>query len=425
MRVIVIGAGIVGMSTAYWLNRHGIRVTVIEQRSGPAQEASFGTAGLVTPPFNWPTTTGRNLLRHWFNGSFSQDATVRIRPGFDAQQWRWLREWRKQSRSPTAQANRTASQVLSQYSAELLQQQIQKHELDIEWRQGVLELVDTRIAPELIEQKRQHLEALGLSHQWLDAQAATRHDPALQWAVEREAPLAGAFYYPKAGSGNCPLHARLLASHLEAAGVEFVYGRQAEPITSGTPHITGVVLEDGSLMSAEAVVVATATLSDAVLKLSQHTVPILEINGYAANVPLHLEGASPQQAWSLFEQPLSMTPFGNRVRIAGTLGIHAPNKNLNQHALRLLSEFAMTWLPGQFQASQFQWWKGIYPMSPDGLPLIGTVGPRGLFLNVGHGQYGWTQSAGSGKILADLIVGKTAEINLDPYQPDRLHASPS
>lgn len=421
MRVIVIGAGIVGMSTAYWLNRHGLRVTVIEQRSGPAQEASFGTAGLVAPPFNWPTTTARNLLRHWFKDSFKQDGPVRIRPGFDAQQWRWLREWRKQSLSSQAQANRLASRSLSRYSASLLQQQLDDHAFDIEWRQGVLELVDASIPQALLEHKRDLLDKLGLPHQWLNTEAAIHHDPALHWAVEREAPLAGALYYPQAGSGNCPLHARLLASHLEARGVEFVYGRQAEPITSGTQHITGVVLEDGSLMSAEAVVMATASLSETVLKLSGNSVPILEINGYAANVPLHVEGASPQQAWALFEQPISMTPFGNRVRIAGTLGIHTPDKNMSQPALRLLSEFAMRWLPGQFQASQFHWWKGVYPMSPDGLPLLGALGPRGLYLNVGHGQYGWTQSTGSGKIVADLIAGQETDIDPSPYQPERPH----
>ena len=411
MHVIVVGAGIVGVCTAYSLNQQGMRVTVVDRRSGVAQEASFGNAGMVAPayaaPWASPGMVGRVL-----SGLFKPEAAIMLRPSLDPALWRWVVQWIGQCRAERYMANKQVMQRIALYSRDVLRGLREEHGFEYEQRSGYLQLLRTEHDMAGTLHARRVMEATGMPHTVLSPEETLTFERSLSGALETGTPLAGAIHFPQDESGNCPLFARQIGSLGERNGVNFVFNATVTHLQLSAGVVNGVKLADGRILSADAVVMAGGAESASLLKPLGIKIPIQGIQGYSANVALRPDTIGPRQAFVDEAYKTTVTPFGQRLRIAGTAELGATPGVLRNKALRTLSKVGLDWLPGMLDMSRTTWWSGMRPLTPDGAPILGASPIPRLFLNTGHGSHGWTMAPGSGRVVADIVAGKTPEIDM-------------
>jgi len=412
MRVIVIGAGIVGVCTAYWLNRHGMQVTVVDRRSGIAQESSYGSAGILAADYASPWAAP-GMPGHFFSHLFKAEAPVALRTSLDPALWKWLVKWLGQCRAERYAANKRTMQRVARYSRAQLADLREEHGFEYERRSGYLQLLRTQRDLERTEPARRVMQDSGIAHRLLSPDEALAMDVHLQDAVHVGTPLAGAIHYPDDESGNCPLFARLLAAECERSGVEFKFNAVAHPMQNASGAVTGVRLQDGAMLPAQAVVMAGGSDAAGWLGRLGIAVPMYPVKGYAANLPLRGDAIGPRRAFVDEAYRVTVTPLGQRLRIAGTAELGGRGPGMHGKALRTLVRVAQDWLPGMLDLSRATWWSGTRPMTPDGPPILGATRLPGLYVNTGHGSHGWSMAVGTGRILADLVAGKTPDIDLD------------
>jgi D-amino-acid dehydrogenase len=241
---------------------------------------------------------------------------------------------------------------------------------------------------------------------------------ALEPTLAAATPLAGGLYLPDDEAGNCPLFTRKLRQAAENAGVRFRFGTAVRAIVTESGRARGVALDEGVEL-ADAIVMAAACDSVPLLRAVGIDVPIWPVKGYSATVTLEAEAAGPAQALMDEAYKTAITPFGRRLRIAGTAEIGNATLSLRQRALRTLIKVASDWYPGAARYSEAQFWVGARPMVPDGAPLLGATRVAGLYLNVGHGSTGWAMACGAGRVVADVVAGREPEISLEGLTLER------
>ncbi|HET7772722.1 MAG TPA: D-amino acid dehydrogenase [Burkholderiaceae bacterium] len=411
-RVVVIGGGIVGVTTAFFLQRAGCQVTLIERRSGVAQECSFGNAGVVAPgyvgPWAAPGMPGKVL-----GMAFQPHRPVRWHLRASAEHWSWLRAWWRACSAERYSVNRARMQRLALYSRDLLLQTGKALELDYELRTGYLQLLRT---PKAFAQAQAHtaqLAELGIRHRLMDAEQVREHEPSLN----PDTPLAGALHLPDDFTGNCALFARLMRSHAQSLGCELRFGEAVEAIETSDSGVSGLRLRDvlGQVkrLDCEHVVVAGGLGSTALLRPLGLRVPLLGVRGYSATLLIHAPEHAPRESVMDEHFKVAITRMGNRLRVAGTAEIGARGERHNRAALDTLHQVLKDWFPAAARSSTATYWHGDRPMLPDGAPLLGDTPVTGLWLNLGHGSSGWAMACGSAQITADLICGKSPAIDLD------------
>lgn len=413
MHVIIVGAGIVGVCCAWYLRREGFEVTVLERRSGVAQETSFANAGIVAPGYVTPWAAP-GMPRKVLSYLFAAEAPLRFTPTANPAQWRWLARWLGQCRLERYRTNRERMQRVAFYSR--LQLHALRDELDIDYEQaqGYLQLLRTERDIELTDPARAMLADVGVPFAMLEPAQVYELEPGLS----REAPLTAALHLPEDESGNCALFAHALRRHAEEAGVRFRFNQLVQRIVVDAGAVRGVVVARREL-AADAVVVAAANGSPELLGPCGVRIPMYPIKGYSATVALEPSAVGPRHALMDEAYKTAITPFGNRVRIAGTAEIGDTSLALHEPSLRTLLKVAKDWFPGAARYSKAQYWVGARPMLPDGAPLVGATPVRGLFLDLGHGSTGWAMACGSGRVVADIVAGRTPEISLDGLTLER------
>jgi len=405
MRVIVLGAGVIGVTTAYYLWRAGCDVTVLERCAGVAQETSYGNAGLIAPgyvtPWAAPGMPGKVL-----SYLFRPEAPVIFRPTLDPSLWRWLLRWLGECTLERYAVNKARMQRIALYSRDKLHELGAAHDLDYQRADGMLQLFRSKADRALAGPAIAVLAAAGVSHEVLDAQGARRREPALA-----DTAFEGGVYLSGAEVGNCPLFTRQVRDLTEANGVNFRFNERVLAISSDS---TGVRLKsEGTTHEADALVVCAGVDSAALMRPLGVRIPLFPVKGYSATVAIREPTYAPQSAVMDEAYKVAITRLGKRLRVAGTAEIGSHALSLRQAALRCLIKVARDWFPGAADYSQATYWVGARPMLPDGPPVLGASGVERVFLNVGHGSTGWTMACGCGQILADLVTQKTPEIDLD------------
>ena len=403
MKIAIVGAGIVGVTTAYELASDGHEVTVFEQRSAAAEEASFATAGLLTP----------HLLSPWAVPGFGHalrlmgpHATLRLSGGLSRANWAWLSRWRSATHASSAPA--AALERLAQYSQSRLQALAQRHELDFEASQGRLVLLRTEQERAQLQPALQVLRDSGVALREIDADVARQIEPGLS----PEAPLAGAIHLPDARAGNCRLFAQLLRQGTQGSGVHFAFNTRIDRI--GTTPVGVVVQGESDLRRFDAVVLCAGTASAALLPALGMRLPMAAVYGYSVSAPLRESTHAPQASVVDAAQQISITRLGQRVRIAGGAELAGADAEHHAATLQRLYRTLNDWFPGGAQLSSgVQVWRGARPLLPDGAPVVGASGVPGLWLNTGHGAGGWALACGSARALADLIAQREPEVPLD------------
>jgi D-amino-acid dehydrogenase len=405
MRVIVIGAGVIGVTTAYCLWRAGCDVTVLERNAGVAQEASYGNAGMIAPGYvtpwaapGMPTKVLSYLLK--------ADAPVIFRPTLDPALWRWLFSWLGECRLDRYIKNKGRMQRVALYSREKLHEFSAAHQLDYQRADGVLQLFRTAHDRALAAPALNILAASGVAHEVLDANGCRKREPGIS-----DMPFEGGLYLPGSEVGNCPLFTRQLRDVTESNGVKYRFNQRVLSISSKALGVE--VVTSTETQNADALVVCAGVESPALLRPIGIRVPLFPIKGYSATLPIREPTYAPQAALMDEAYKIAMCRLGKRVRIAGTAEIGSRTLVLRDAALRTLIKVARDWFPGAADYRAATYWVGARPMLPDGPPLLGESGISRIYLNVGHGSTGWTMACGTAQVVADIVTGRLPEIDLE------------
>ncbi|MDQ2928836.1 MAG: FAD-dependent oxidoreductase [Pseudomonadota bacterium] len=446
MRVAVIGAGVIGVTTAYELGADGHDVTVFERRGTVAAESSFANAGLVAPgyvaPWAAPGMPGK-VLAHLGRAH----APVRVGRHMNLSTVSWLWRWWRACRPAVYRANRARMHRLAHFSRERLHELTQRLHLDFERGQGFLVLLRSARDLATAEPGIRALTELGAAPQVLDAAGCRLIEPGLSL----DTPLHAGVYSKDDDVGNCREFTHLLRKEASRSGVRFRFHAQVERIVAGAnPRLVIVrtpvdprhqapfpsrlnasdwpITQPGNgeepELGYDAVVVCAALGSRELLRPLGLRLPLQPVFGYSVTAPLrhddqHLH-REPRAALMDERYKVAISRLGNRVRVAGCaeIGGHADHADAAAHAT--LDKVLDDWFPGVTRRSQAQRWKGSRPMLPDGPPVLGPSGVAGVWLNLGHGGSGWALACGSARLVADAVAGRANPIAIDGLGIERL-----
>ncbi|HCY62765.1 MAG TPA: amino acid dehydrogenase [Oxalobacteraceae bacterium] len=405
-QIAVIGGGVIGVCTAYFLAHAGHQVVVIERLSNVAEKASFGNAGVVAPGYVMPWATP-GMPKKILASLFRTDGPVLLKPTFDRAMWRWVRQWLAECELDRFRVNKERMQRVASYSRLVLQQLREHHRLDYEQSRGYLQLFRSEQDIALAQPALELLAEQGVAHRPVDAEQARAIEPALS----AHTPLAGGLYLPDDESGNCPLFTKQLKNLAQEMGVEFRFGSTVSAIETQGQRIGMRIGEQ--VFNVDAVVIAAGIDSARLLAPLGIRVPLYPIKGYSATATIRNFDEAPQAALMDESYKIAITRMGGRIRIAGMAELGSVSNDLHEAALRTLAKVGEDWFPDAANYSTASYWSGIRPMLPDGPPLLGATPIRNLYLNIGHGSTGWAMAAGCGLLLADIISGRKPDIDME------------
>jgi D-amino-acid dehydrogenase len=433
LRIVVIGAGIVGVTTAYELAADGHEVTVYERRAAVAAEASFANAGVVAPGYVTPWAAPGmpwKVMRH----CFSRHTPVRL--GWGALgQLPWLWSWWRACRPAVHVANRTAMQKLAHFSRERMQELTQTLQLGHEQAQGYVVLLRSARDLALAQRGLALLTELGVPHTLIDAAQCRQIEPGLN----PDAKLHAAIHLPQDGVGNCRQFAHLLMQQARRLGADFRFDMEVTRIVPGTaPRIdvrrsiglagAGTTGDAGDTVidapDCDAVVVCAGVQAKHLLGGIGLKLPLAPVHGYSITAPLrHVDGHAPLgPRGGLMDEryKVAISRLGQRVRVAGGAELGAAPGRMNPAALATLYRVLDDWFPGAAVQPKVQHWKGARPMLPDGPPVLGASGMPGVWLNLGHGSSGWALSCGSARVLAEAVAGRAPPVDVTRLGVERV-----
>jgi D-amino-acid dehydrogenase len=408
MRILVIGGGVVGVTSAYQLNRDGHEVVVIDRQPGPGLETSFANAGQVSwsyaSPWATPSVPG-NALK-WM---LQQHSPLVLRPKLDPAMWSWLLAMLGNCRASRYLANKERMLRLARYSYGRLQQV--RAETGIEYDQqsrGLLQLFREPRALDRAAAEMTALQRAGVRCTVLDRAGVLRVEPGL---LHASAPLAGGIHFPDDETGDAHKFTRELANLAEQRGVVFRYATTVQSIVAEAANVARVLTDRGEF-SADAYVLAAGSYSPLLLKPLGIRLPVFPVKGYSLTLEISDPASAPTSTLTDERYKVAVTRLGSRLRAAGIAEVTGYNLDLPVARLRALDFVVGDLFPRAADVSTAQYWAGLRPMTPDNLPVLGATPYRNLYLNTGHGTLGWTMSNGSARAIADLVSGRTPAVDL-------------
>lgn len=414
MKIAVIGAGIVGVCSAYELARQGHAVTVFERHGSVGEETSFANAGVVAPSYVTPWAAPGmpwKVLQHLLG----RHAPVRLGwpSGADL---RWMASWLKACRSANYMTNRERMQRLAFYSSEQLHNTVARERLEFDRSEGYMVLLRSAKDLDLAQKNLDFLRDAGVTHKLLDPQQALAIEPALN----PETPLHAAIHLPQDEVGNCRQFALLIKQQAEDMGVRFAFNTTLLPLSRHRP-LSLQVKGSRTELPFDAVVVSAGIASLPLVQPLGLHLPMIAVHGYSVTAAIRNHLDAPRSGLMDERYKVSISRLGQRIRVAGSAEIGGSTQRHHPGALRTLYKVLSDWFPGGAKISDsLQIWKGARPMMPDGPPILGASGIPGVWLNVGHGSSGWALANGSAKVLCDLISGRQPDIDISGLGIDRL-----
>lgn len=405
MQVAVIGGGVIGVSTAYFLAAAGHDVVVIERYSNVAQESSFGNGGLVAPGIIAPWAAP-GMPRKLLSFLFKSESPVLLKPTMDRELWHWIRQWLDECTAERYRTNRSRMQRLALYSLDIVQKLRDHYELDYEQTTGVLQLFREQRDVDAARPGLDLLAENALPHRMLEPEEARVIEPGLS----AHTPLAAALHLTQDESGNCPLFTRQLRHIAESIGVEFHFNSAVTTIASEGKRVSFRIGERD--FNADAVVIAAGFDSIRLLEPLGIRIPLYPVKGYSVTAFIKDFDHAPVSALVDHTYKVAIARMGSRVRISGVADLSSRGPDLRETALRTLVKVGDDWFPHAANYHNATYWSGLRPMLPDAVPLLGATGIPNVFINIGHGSTGWAMAAGSGKIVADIVSGHAPDIDM-------------
>ncbi len=401
MQILILGSGVVGTTSAYYLARAGHDVTVVDRQSGPGLETSFANAGQISPGYAAPWAAPGVPLKaiKWM---FEKHAPLAVRPDGTRFQLQWLWQMLSNCRADRYAVNKGRMVRLAEYSRDCLQALRADTGIEYEGRAGgTLQLFRTQAQLDGAAKDIAVLDDAGVPYELLMPDELGRAEPALANVQQK---LTGGLRLPNDETGDCQLFTNRLAAMATALGVKFRYGVSIDALEVAGGRIAGV--RSGSeTLRADAYVVALGSFSTALLdKIVK--IPVYPLKGYSITVPIVDATHAPVSTVLDETYKIAVTRFDDRIRVGGMAEVVGYNRDLKEARRATLEMVVNDLFPGAGDTAQASFWTGLRPMTPDGTPIVGKTNMPNLFLNTGHGTLGWTMSCGSGQLLADLMSGR-------------------
>jgi D-amino-acid dehydrogenase len=420
MRVIVLGAGIVGTASAWFLNKAGHEVTVIERQPGIALETSFanGCQISVSHAEPWANPSAPLQLLKWLG---REDAPLLYRFRADWLQWKWGMHFLRECLPARTAANMRHIYALADYSRRILQDVRAETGVDYDCStRGILHFYTSQQEFEHAAKAAQLMRDFGCPRSTVDADEVVRIEPSLAHMRDR---IAGGDYTPTDESGDVFKFTTGLGERAAQRGVMFRFNCTATRFTSGGSTIDGLEIIDAhgrhELLRADAFVVAAGSFTNALLDPLGIRLLVYPGKGYSATYTVTDPSVAPQVSLTDDGHKIVISRLGDRLRVAGTCEFNGYTRELNPVRCEMITRRTRELFPGACDYDRPQYWTGLRPLTPSNVPYVGRTRYSNLYLNTGHGTLGWTMGCGTGLALADIVSGRTPEVDF-PFTDERL-----
>ena len=415
MKVLILGSGVIGVTSAYYLARAGHEVTVVDRQPEPALETSFANAGEVSPGYSSPWA-GPGVPVKAIKWLLMKHGPLVVRPKVDPVMWVWLLKMLRNCTSERYAVNKSRMIPIAEYSRDCLR--ALRHDIGIQYderSQGTLQLFRYQAQLDGTGGDIAVLKQYGVPYEILDRAGCIAVEPALAAVKEK---FVGGMRLPQDETGDCHMFTQALAAEAERLGVRFMFNTDINGIVAEASRVTGVATGAGTLQ-ADAYVVALGSWSSRLLAPLGISLPVYPVKGYSITVPIKDATGAPESTVMDESYKVAITRLGDRIRVGGTAEISGYSDKLYAARRATLDHSLSDLFPRGGDLSKATFWSGLRPMTPDGPPVIGPTHYANLHLNTGHGTLGWTMSCGSGRVLADLLSGKKPEIDARELTIDR------
>ena len=418
MRVIVLGSGVVGVTTAYYLALAGHEVTVIDRQAGPALETSFANAGQISPGYASPWAAPGVPLKaaKWL---FQRHAPLAFKPDGSLFQLQWMWAMFRNCDADRYAVNKERMVRLAEYSRDCMRALRRETGIAYEGRQqGTLQVFRTQQQFDGAAKDIEVLRQAGVEYELLSGSQLASAEPALGTNTN----LVGGLRLPNDETGDCQLFTMRLTAMARELGVQFEFDTTIRYLKEAGSDIVGVVTDKGEF-SADKYVLALGSYSRQLLQ-RWFALPVYPLKGYSLTVPIQDAARAPVSTILDETYKIAVTRFDDRIRVGGMAEISGYNLKLNPRRRETLELVVNDLFPGAGDTRLASFWTGLRPMTPDSTPVVGATALRNLLLNTGHGTLGWTMAAGSASVIADLVSGKAPQIRADDLAVFRYAGTP-
>jgi D-amino-acid dehydrogenase len=415
MRIVVLGAGLIGVASAWFLAEDGHEVIVVERQPGAARETSFANGGQISTSHAepWANPAAPLKILKWLG---REDSPLLWRLRADPAQWVWGLRFLRECTTARTRINIRAILALALDSRTRLKDL--RPTLGLEYdalSRGILHFYTDAAEFEHAIPQAALMREFGCERVVMTAAECLAIEPALSGA---HPPIVGGTYTAGDESGDAHRFVEALADRLEARGVRFDYGKQVAGIEAAAGRVSAVRLENGELLAADAVVVALGSYSPLLLRPLGIAIPVYPAKGYSITIPLLADAAAPTVSLTDDGAKLVFSRLGQCLRVAGTAEFTGYDTSLNTSRIEaLVRRTRQLFQQLTIDAATVEPWAGLRPATPNNVPIIGATRLPNLYVNTGHGTLGWTMAVGSGRLLADLIAGRPPAIDPQPYAP--------
>ena len=407
MKVLILGSGVIGVTSAYYLARAGHEVTVIDRQAGPALETSFANAGEVSPGYSSPWA-GPGVPVKAIKWLLMKHGPLVIRPNPDPAMWWWLLKMLRNCTAERYAVNKSRMIPLAEYSRDCLRSL--RAEIGIRYderSQGTLQLFRKQAQLDSTADDIAVLEQYGVPYEVLDREGCIGAEPALAQVKEK---FVGGLRLPQDETGDCQMFTAALAEQAAKLGVQFRFNIGIDGLLADGGRIAGVTTSEGT-MRADSYVVALGSWSRQLLRGIDIAIPVYAVKGYSITVKVAEEAGAPVSTVMDESYKVAITRLGTRIRVGGTAELSGYSNTLHPARRATLDHSLTDLFPRGGDLSEANFWCGLRPMTPDGPPIIGATRYPNLHLNTGHGTLGWTMACGSGRVLADMLSGRKPDID--------------
>ena len=407
MKILVLGSGVIGVTSAYYLAQAGHEVTVIDRQPKPGLETSFANAGEVSPGYSSPWA-GPGVPVKAVKWLLMKHGPLVIRPKLDPVMWIWVLKMLRNCTSARYAVNKGRMIPIAEYSRDCLRALRGETGIRYDERaQGTLQLFRQQYQLDHTAGDIAVLKQYGVPFEVLDREGCIAAEPALAAVKDK---IAGGLRLPQDETGDCHMFTQALAVEAEKLGVRFAFNVGIQGLVADATRVTGVATSKG-VLQADAYVVALGSWSSRLVRPLGISLPVYPVKGYSITVPIVDPDGAPVSTVMDESYKVAITRLGDRIRVGGTAEISGYSDKLYAARRATLDHSLTDLFPRGGDLAGATFWSGLRPMTPDGPPVIGATRYANLHLNTGHGTLGWTMACGSGRVLADLMSGRKPEID--------------
>ena len=417
MKVAILGSGVIGVTSAWYLAKAGHEVVVIDRQPGPALETSYANAGEISPGYASPWAAPGIPMKamRWL---FMQHAPLILRPAFDVTMWRWIAAMLGNCTEKAYAVNKSRMVRLAEFSRDQLIALRQETGISYDERsQGTLQLFREQKQLDGIGKDVAVLQADGVPFEVLDKAGCIAAEPGL---ANSQSPIVGGLRLPNDETGDCFKFTNALAEMAKAAGVTFLNDHKIKRLVHDRGSIDHVETDKGTI-KADAFIVALGSYSPLLVAPLGIRLPVYPVKGYSITVPITAVERAPVSTLLDESFKVAITRLGDRIRVGGMAELSGFSTNLPEKRRDTLEYSVGSLFPTAGDLGKARFWSGLRPMTPDSTPVIGATHIPNLYLNTGHGTLGWTMACGSGHVIADIISNRkpaieTADLSIARYR---------